>query len=304
MANTSAHTHYSAVLTNLSVQFKPPGLVAERIVRRVPVTNETDVYPVFDKALFDAPDDHRADGAPENESSLGWKYEPYVIEPHGLRDKITRRMRKNADSQIDLEALKNYALKQKILNGLEKRVFGSGGLLRTTANNVAATNGDWTNRSTMTPREDVNAICQTVQQACGLRPNTMALSPTVLDRITESAQYKDEAKHVVDLRDDGRPGRLYGLDVVEVGSLLNTAKKGQASSLGYLMGEDVWIGFVPGDGETGLQMMAHSILLWTEEYARKWWDDESEVDWVAYNFNYVPKMVAKECGGLLTSVLT
>ncbi len=304
MAQTSAHTHYSQVLTNLSVQFRPPLLVADRVIRKVKVESETDVYAVWDKSLFDAPDDHRADGAPENQSSIGWRYEPYIVEAHGLRDKITKRARKNAGSQVDLEARKTYALKQRVLNVFEREIFGSGGLLRTSANNVAATNTDWTNRSTMTPRENVNAICQTIQKASGLRPNTIALSPAVLDRITECAQYKEESKYVTDLRDDGRPTRLYGLEVVEVGSLLNGAKKGQATSLDYIIGEDVWIGYVPSEGEVGIEMMAHSICLWTEEYARKWWDDEAETDWVAYNFNRVPKLVAKECGGLLTSVLT
>jgi|GEM_PF-3770983 hypothetical protein len=308
MPLSSAHTHFNKLLTGFSVEFTPPEHVADLVVKPYSVTNDSDVYAVYDKTAFNIVNDVRADGAPENEIDMGWGYDAYMIEPHGLKSKITQKMRRNNDSGVDLESQVTETLKRMICNGLEQRVFGAGGVLRATANNTHAANLDWTNLATATPRANVETAINAVEEASGRTPNTIVLTPKVARHIMATTDYKSERQYTVDLSTQSGasdlPAQFYGMRAVYVGALLNTTKKGQAATLSRLMGDDVWLGFIHPGETVGEKVLTHSARLWTEEYVRKWWDDEIESDWIAYNLNYVCKVVAKECGAILQSVLT
>lgn len=307
MPLSSAHVHFNRPLTRMMVEFTPPEYVADRICKRVPVENDSDDFYVMDKSAFNQVNDERADGATENEIDQGWSLDYYRVGYHGLKSKVTDKQRKNNSSGIDLERLAAENIKRNILNRLEQRVFGSGGLLRTAANNVTSANRDWTNASTATPRVHCELGINAVEDACGLTPNTIVLTPKVARTIIGTAEYQAERHFTVDMSTQSGaadlPKYIYGMEAVYVGALLNTAKKGQAASLSRLMSDDVWLGYI-APGEVGDKVMTHSVLIVTEEYARRWRDDEIEADYVAYNFNYAVKKIASECGYLMTSVLT
>lgn len=302
-----SHVHYSEVLTNVAVEFTPPELVARQILPVQFVENDTDVWPVFDKALFDQPDDTRADGDEANEATRGWKYDNYSVETHALKDIITAKMRRNWDSQVDLEASVLEALKQWVWNNYEVRVLGSGGLLRTAANNIYSANVSWATLATASPRTDVDAAIAAIEDACGLTPNTIVMTTKVARQIMATAEYRDESKYTVDIRGEGGsadlPSEFYGMKAVYARSLINTAKKGVARTLSRVMGDDVWIGYVDPAG-IGYKRLTYGVTLMTFEEARKWFDEDRNADVVEYEANYQPKRVAKECGALLTSVLT
>lgn len=308
MALGAAHTHYSKLLTGISVLYTNPAYVADLIVKPYTVTQDNDVYTVFDKTGFTVVNDVRADRASENEIQFGWKYEPYRIEYHGLKDAVTDKQRRNADQGLDLDATSIEVIKDMILLAKEQRVFGSGGLLRTAANNVGSANIDWTTLTSASPRGDVETGINAVEAASGRTPNTIAMAPNVMRWIMRTSEYREETKYTVNLSTQGGaedlPDSLYGMKVVYVGALINTAKKGLADSLDRLMADDIWLGYVHPGESLGQKILTHSACIWTEEYARKWRDDDIEADWMAYNLNYVNKVVAKECGYLLTSVLT
>lgn len=302
MARSSQHTHYNEILSNVSVEFKSPGCVAEKILPRVLVQHETDVYYEFDKSSFNVPEDERADGAPENESTGGWIEKAYSVKAYGLRDRITKRMKSNSDKGLDLEISVTQRLTQQIQNGLEVRVLGSGGMLRTAANNTASLNVNWTG-STASPRTDVENAKTVVQKACGLVPNVMVMNPEILRKITLCAEYREEFKFVTDIRNADYPTTLYGLKIIVADALKNSAVKGAAPSLGFIMDDDIWIGYVK-EGSIGLRDLTYGQIFYTEQYTRKWYDEDTETDIIAVNDLYAPHLIAKECGYLMTSPFT
>lgn len=304
MPTSSNQTHYSSVLTDISVGYNPPELVARELLKPVQVTHENDVYPVYDKSGYDVEDDLRADGTESNETDLGWKYVPYQCEDHALNTTLTKRQMDNADDPADLEARKTENVKLKVLNRLEALVFGTGGFARTAANVINSRNFDWSNPATASPRSDFDLLKEDIEVAAGVTPNTVVMTPRVARAVMRTAEWRDEAKYTNDLRaDNDIPTQFYGLDVITVGSLQNTARKGQARSLGRLMGEDVLVCYI-NPGGLGQNVLSWAALLYTEEYAAKWWEDARRAWKIEYGYIYALQLVARECAALGTSVLT
>jgi hypothetical protein len=304
----STQVHYNQVLTDLAVEFTPPDIKCNELFLPLPVTADTDVYYVFDKDLFDAPDDFRADGTPSNKSNIGWKAVPYVCQEHALHDVITKKMRRNAQNQIDLEGRKTIAVKQKILNRRELAAFGPNGILRQAANNGYTDNSvAWTTPATDDIRTPITAAINAVEQACGKTPNTIALGTDVARYIMNTAQYRTETNFWVDIQKLGTgdlPTVLYNMKPVYIGSLVNTNNRGQSKTPTRVMGADVWIGYIDPSGTLGMEQLSYGAEILSEEYASSWYDDDLRGDKVEYGRSYTLQVVAKECGGLLTAVLT
>jgi hypothetical protein len=304
MPASTNQAHYNSVLTDISVNYTPPDLVARELLKPVNVTHENDVYPVFDKSGFDIENDLRADGAEANETDLGWKYVPYQCEEHALKTVLTKRQMDNADDPADLEARKTENVKQKVLNRLENLVFGTGGFARNTSNVINARNFDWSNSATAAVRRDVDLLKEDVETASGVTPNTIVLTPQAARGIMRTAEWRDEAKYTNDLRSDNDiPTQFYGLNVITVGSLYNTGRKGQTRTLGRMMGDDVLVCYI-APGGLSQNVLTWAALLYTEEYAAKWYDDNRRAWLIEYGYIYVPQLVAKECAALGQSVLT
>lgn len=301
--NSSLHTHYNRVLSNVSVEFKVPGFVAEKIVPRQKVENETDVYYEFDRSHFRPAETLRADGTQENLATGGWITRPYMIEAHGLRDYITKRMRQNADPGLDLDVSVTHRLTELLKLDLELRVVGPNGLIRTAGNNAGSVNANWTDYTTASPRDTVNTGISVVQASAGVQPNTLVASPETLRKMTQIAEYREEYKYVTDIRNTDLPTKLYGLDVVVAEGLYDTSVKGEAPSLSYIMGGDIWIGYVKKGG-LGVRDLTYATLFYTEQYTRKFYDDDIESDVIAVNDNYDPRLIARECGYLIQSPFT
>jgi hypothetical protein len=294
-------------MTNLAVQFTPPELVARNLFPVVPVENRADVYSVFDKSMFNTADDTRADGDESNEVSRGWRYEPYVCEKHALNEPITQDMRKNWDSQVDLESSTTEYLKQLVWNNYEIRMFGTGGICRTAANNIYSNALNWSNLTTASPRTDLEAAINAVEIGCGFTPNTIVLTPLVARWIMRTAEWKDENKYTVNIWKEGGaadlPPNMYGMNVIYVKSLINTARKGQPPALSRIMSDDIWLGYVNPSGP-GYKSVTYGATLMEYEEVTSWFEKSRKADIYEYEANYTPKLIAKECGALLTDVTT
>lgn len=293
--------HYTKVLTNYAVDYAPKQLVGRELFPVINVENHADVWPVFDKSQFDDVNDLRSDGDEANEVSRGWKYEPYLCETRALREPITEKQRRNWDSEVDFEADTTEYLKQLIWNRYEVRLFGTNGFVRKAANNAGSANVDWTNLSTASVKAALDTGMETCESAAGRTPNVIVLTPQVGRHIRNTAEWKDYYKYTSNISDVDLPETIYGLKAYYVESLINTARKGQAPSLTRIMGDDVWIGYV---GPWGYKQLTYGATLMTYEEAGTWYDNGRKADIYEYEAEFVQVLIAKECGYLLTSVLT
>lgn len=298
--------HYSEINTQIAIEFQPGDLRANEVFLPLEVAQENDVYPVFQKDAFDAPNDLRADTAPSNPSSVGWKYVPYALTEHALHDFISNRQRRAAKNQIDLEGIKTKTLKRRVLNNQEIRAFGANGILRTAGNNGGSSNFYVTDITTGDPRGMVDTAVNAVEVNCGQAPNTIVLGRDTARAIMATNQYREEWKFVRDIRGEGTvnlPDTLYDLNAIYVGALVNNNNKGQQKVPSRLFGDDVWIGYINPDG-AAYEAVTYGLCLYTEEYAEQWWSQDNRADKLEYGKIYSLELVAKECGYLCTSVAT
>jgi len=298
----ATQVHYNQVLSNIAVQFEPPDLQAKNVAPVKPVENRSDVFPVFDKSMFNVVDDVRSDGGEAHEVSRGWDYTPYLVEKRALREPITKDQRANWDSQVDLEASTTEFLKQLVWNGYEQRMFGAGGYLRTTTNSTYVNASvNWSNLSTASPRTDIDVAKNNIAGNCGRQPNTIVLGDDIARLIMRTSEYRDEYKYVQDIRNASLPATLYDMNAVYVSSLLNTAMKGQQQTLTRIMSDDVWIGYIDPNGP-GYKTITWGATLMTYEEVTSWYDPAKKADMIEYEANFCFKRIAAECGGLLQAV--
>lgn len=301
----ATQVHYNKVLSNIAVEFSPLDLVGTQAAPIFPVMERSDVFPVFDKSMFDLADDTRADGTAANEVSRGWSYTQYLCERHSLKEAITEEMRKNWDSQVDLESTTTEFLKQLVWNNYEYRLFGPTGLFRTTANNIYSQNLNWTNLATADPRGDIENAIEAVEVASGKIPNTIIMTPATARGIMRTAEYQNERHFTVDMQTLGGiklPTSFYGMQTLYVQALINTTRKGQAPSLTRIMADDVWLGYI--NPSMGYKQLTYALTLKESEAMKNWYDNEVDADKYEYDTYYCPKLIAKECGALLQSVFT
>lgn len=129
--------HVDQALTNVSINYKPVGFIADKVSPIIPVKNDSDKYYVWDRAeAFRAFDDLRAPGAEARMIDDNVSTATYSAEEYSLKGKVTDRAKKNADSVLRLEISKTNRVKNALMLGREKRVAA----LFTTAANYASTN--------------------------------------------------------------------------------------------------------------------------------------------------------------------
>lgn len=298
-------------MTNVAKVYTPKGQAWDQIFLPAKVEKESDLYPIFDKSLFDVKDTRRADKTPSKSSDFGFKLEAYNCEEYAQHTLISKRERDNSDLQTTLEQTKVQLVKQMVMNDLEMQVFGASGLLRTAANNGYSNNVSWANLATASPRGDIETAIESVEVNSGMTPNTIVLSPRLARHIIHTDEYREERQYTNDFQMIGGvrlPSDFYGLRAVYARSIFNLSSgspknKGQARAFERVMGDDIWVGYIDPSGLTR-ETMTFGAWLYTEEYVASWWDDDLRSDKYEYGTIGQLKVVAAECGGLLTSALT
>jgi len=327
MPNNATQAQRNEVLTEFAVGFRPPARRWDRIFRILPVMERGGDIPVFDKDLYLAPDDIRADGGEANETDIGWKYMPYQCRPHALKAKLTKETRAaSRRGQIDVEALKTRAVKEQVDNRIELAVFGPNGVLRKAGNNgysrdAHADGVSMTNPATASPRTVVNTARVAVKKNCGHSPNTVVATMETFLAVTNTAEFKSQVGFFENIAvTDGVPDKLYGMDTVVVDSQVNTGNKGQSKvPTTFLFGGDMWVGYV-ADGMEGdefdafdggavanqvdREILTYGAFLQHEEEVTSWYDPSIKSDWIEYERIYDIKLIALECGGLIQNMLT
>lgn len=251
---TKSQIHIDAALSNFLVATANNQYVIEKLLPVIQVTKESDKYFIFDaaekrKIVTDA---GRAIGAKSKEIDFAYGSGTFSCQEDALSHAIADRSRALADEPIKLEQDAVLMLKEKLLlnaeyQGLDKLLV-TGGLPA----NVPSVKWD-ASSGTITIEKNIDNAGENVAAKVGVDPNTIALSPTVAKVVKRDstiatilqAMYNGNGEAVLlAQRLGGLPPVLFGLEVVLVGGLRNTANEGQTASLSRLMGDDVLVAYV------------------------------------------------------------
>lgn len=298
----------SAALTNLSVRYTNSEYIASQFLKDVPVKHDIDKYYVY-VADFRLPETVRANYAPANQITWEMSISSYTLQKHSLKDSISDDDRDNTDAPIDLDVDTTEFLTDKIQLREE---YEAAKLLFTTttfSNNASlTTQSSWKyNTSTSAPIQNVLSATGAIIRNSGIRPNTAVMGFGVLEALKENPnvygriQYTDRAIITEDLL-----AALFDLKKVYVGTAVyDTSKEGEASNITPVWGNHCLIAYFnpnPGHKKITTAIMLRSTSYGSPYVVKKWYDENTDCDWIEVTTKFTPKAVATACAYLFKGV--
>lgn len=301
--------HIDRFLTNLSLQYKNQAFVNEVLFPVVMVEYESDLVPVYDQAmLFTVYETRRADGSRSNE--VDWKLAPslrYTCEQYALKDIVTDRQRRNADTPLTVE-IDTMEFVQDSLD-LEKE-YRAAQLARNAANyvptNVAALSGtsQWSDYANSDPLQDIKRAQAQIFKASRMMANTIIFPYQVALTLSYHPKILDLIKytHADILQNDTQlPKKLFGMNVVVAGAGYNTANKGQPINIDDVWGKDVIFAYV--ESAPKIKSISFGKTFRVTKYVRKWRDEERAGDIIECNDLNDMRIIANATGFLLQNAI-
>ena len=292
-----ADIHVNQPLTNLSLQYRNRGYVADGLFPVIPVKKDSDLYYVYGLEAFRSERTRRAPRTAAPVISWGVTTDTYSCEEHALSDRIDDAERRNADQPLNLDIDSVNILTDKLLLGMEQRVAT---LMQNTAvwANSAPSAG-W-DEATGTPIADIAAAVDSVIM---MRPNTMVMSYPVYSALKQNAEIlarMPSERGVINLSVLQDFFEIPRILVAE--AIYDTAAEGKTAVMDYVWGDTVWIGYVAPT--PGLRQASAGYCFRSQNMrVRKWREEAEHSDAVEVGYCQDEEVTCAELGVLLTNCL-
>lgn len=308
--------HVDQLLSNLARLYRPEGFIADQLCPYIPVSNESDIYPVFTQGDFYGTDvdDLVPDRAEPRVVDVSHSTEQYVTVRRELAWDISDRERKNADSQLNLERNKQSNVIGRLALKREARVAA---LLRKAANGGGLTLGanaanKWDAAATTTIESDIWTGREAMRLTIGVRPNLIVIPEAVAAGMQKNTQLVAKLQYTYGSAGErpllsdyypDLPPVLFGMRVLIPGLIQNTAKEGATESYSDVWGEAVRMLYVTSGPALENPSVAYTFR--SEDFStRSTREDKPRVDWFATGQTIVEKIVAPNAGYEIADCLT
>ena len=257
MGNTSGRgLHINLPLSNLAIQYKPEGMIADQLAPIVTVGKQADAYTIYERAeAYAIEDDARGPGAPVNRITRSATSATFFCNNYALGDSIPQEDIENADAGwlITERGSRVEHLSDKLSLGWEKRV-GHQMTSGTNCGSYTAVGSAWTDHTAgnSDPIGNINTTIQGIQDMTGMRPNRMVMGDKAWRQFREHADVVDRIYG----NDGTAPGArlvtqnnaaaLFELDQVLIGgAYYNVNDEGQTVSLSQIWDDNVVLYYAP-----------------------------------------------------------
>jgi hypothetical protein len=175
MGATGRDIHIDKNLSNIAMQYRPSGMIADLIAPIVSVPNQSNMFPVWSQAdAFRTENDVRAPGTEAKKITRGVSSDNYFCQNYALKTALTLEDRENMDAEYigELRGGRAQFLKSKITLNWEYRLM----MQVTSGSNVGSYStvaSDWIETRTgySKPLVDIQTAISNVQDATGYKPN-------------------------------------------------------------------------------------------------------------------------------------
>lgn len=250
---TGRDIHIDVPLSNVAINHKPDGFIADMIFPIVPVQKQSDRIVVFSREeAYREEEARRAPGTQANMITRSVSSETYFADNYALKYGVTIEDRHNADPVYAQELYNGAAgyVTGKLMLGWEIRVADQ----VTNTSNVgssAAVSSGWTDLTNSNPLEDVENGIDNVFDSTAMRPNRVVFGETAWRNFRRNSTVRTLLG-----RGDNQVGGGYAsleeaaslLDVERVmvgASFKNTAIEGQDETLVQVWGDNVLCYYAP-----------------------------------------------------------
>lgn len=308
------------VLSNLARRYTARGFIYDQIVKKYPVQTLSGQYPVFDKnAWFQNEVDNLVrDRAPSKEIDFSWGTELYLCKEFALKVSITDLERQQANPALRLEQSKSEFLSLRMAIAREVRLAN---LLRDTAHGGGLTSGNETTPSTAwdnsasNPEADLRAASLSMYNATGLRPNTLVIPYPVAynlatmhgtDTFRGQMIYTVNGAQAISQGVGLLPDQIHGMRVIiPEGPQTTSANEGAAATgtVTEIWGKHVRLLYVDDAGTWGNPSVAYAFQH-TAPLVSRWRQNDPDIDYIRQWERVDEKVVAPDCGWVLTNVIS
>ena len=236
---TPETVHVDQLLSNVSIAYRPVGMIAEEVFPVVPVNKQSGLFPIYNKSnWFRIPNTRHSPGTNPNEVSFTVGSGQYICQKWGLGTDVWYETQRNADNPYQPLQDGTEFLRDQLALDYEARVFT---LLSTGCGSQQLLTGtdalnDFDNSDPLTVFRTAR---QAVRSTTGRRPNTCIIGQKAWDVL----QYHPDLVRAAypgagiggTLQQD-QFARILGVDRILVGETIkNTAQEGQTDTF-----TDVW----------------------------------------------------------------
>ena len=256
---TAGDVHVNRPLTNFSQKWlqDDDAFVAMDAVPNLPVSNQSDLYYVFDRGDFYRDEaQERADGAESQGGSFNLSTDPYFARVYAFHKDVSDRQRANQDPGVQLDQSATQYVTHKMLIRRERvfqaNVFAGSIWFNGTSAAVAGEAAKWTPGGTPTdPISQIRGAIRSVHQLTGYRANKMTIgrqgydtlldNDEILSRITGGSTTAQPARVMRQLL-----AALFELDEIHVmDSVYNSAVEGATDSASFIGGDNALVYYAP-----------------------------------------------------------
>lgn len=300
------------LLTQFVIQYSQDTkfFIADKLFPSLPApSGESGTYYTFtdSKGFFSLPDKtERAPGTGYGRGTLFVDTSTYQTKQDGWEIPVDDRVQANALPPYNPQRTAAESAAQVVLLRREKRVIEAITNATTFASYTAALAvGDRWDNDNSDPVGYIDGRKEVIRGNCGRVPNKMVMPYDVWLKIKEHPDIKARIKTTTDsIVTLDLLKRLFDLDEILISqAMYNTAEEGQAVSLADMMSKKVFLGFI--NTKPGIMMPSVGYNLQVNGLqAKSYYEEKIDSNVSRVTVNEVQKIVAPDCGYLLTTVIS
>ena len=301
----SNQLHRDKALENISIAYSPNEFVADRLVPRVPVKHESDVFYVFDQDIMALPETLRADGSESRQATYNLSVSSYRVDEHALNDIVTDRQRDNADKALKPDVDATEVLTKKILIRREVECAAIAFAKANFSNNVSFTAAQaWgSNTTTTDPIINIDSGTSKVISSSGFVPNRLIVDDSTFRALKNHVSVVDRVKHTsADSLTEDMLAKLFNVQTMLVGrAIRDTSDEGLASSLSPIWSNAALLAYMepsPGLRKASAMYQFQGMGSGSPFTVTKWRDDPKRGDRIEVSSLFQYKAIATQCAFL------
>jgi len=244
--------HVDQHLSNVALNYRPMGFVADRVFPVVPVPKQSDTYLIYEQAdMFRQENTLRAPGQEANLIYSRVSSAGFFCRNYALKKALTLEDRLNADPIFAAQQDESdvMTLMDRLLIDWEVRMFNKIGSF-SNVGTYAAVASSWTDFTNSDPVSDLNTMFNNVEDATGYRPNRVLMSGTAWRNFRRNAKVIDKSTNPNVSAGGNYPSVQQAQATLEAEILVaaayyNTKGEGQAMTLSRIAGDHVWLLYAP-----------------------------------------------------------
>lgn len=307
--------HIDQHLSNMAINYRPAGFVADRIFPTVAVPHQSDSFVIFEQAdLFRRENTRRSRGGEANKLQSRVSSASFFCQNYALKADVTLEDRSNADPVFiqQFEEGKVMRVQDALYLDWEVRVAQH----ITSASNVGSyttVQSAWTDHAVSTPIETVLSAIDAVELGTGYRPNRVLFSGTAWRHFRRNDDVIDKVAIPTRSGTSGAYPTVAQIEAlleaqVTVGNAWhNAGEEAQAMQLQQVWGDHVVVYYAPDQPTLDTPSFGYNFR-WTRDGLPNWqverhpYDSRRHCDEVEIGYYQDEAITAKPLGFLIANV--